>query len=665
MKQIIKLFFLLMIWINMQAASYTNELIHQDSPYLLQHAHNPVNWMAWNDKTFEKAKKENKLIFLSIGYSTCHWCHVMERETFTSLSSAKILNNDFIAIKVDKEEMPDVDKYYQNVFHLLKDRSGGWPLNIIMTPQRKVIYADTYIPSDRVYGKIVFNDLLSFISKNFKNNPHAINKDADQIDLSIQEYNQKNIIKSNITLNVIDTFIKNVKDNYDDDYKGIGQAPKFPHASTFDTLLDIYKINKSEEALLMSEEALKAMAEGGIYDQIEGGFFRYSIDELWKIPHFEKMLYTNAELIELYSKMYSIKPTLLFKKVVEDTIKNMNERLLYEGLYKSASDADSEEEEGKYFVFSYDNAKKALNDAGLSNTQEILQYFNISKYGNFENHTTNPYLSQEKVPKNIELAKKTLKHLRGEVTYPFIDSKMSTSWNALMASALFEAGNIDEKYSKQAISLVENILNKLQKNGVLYHQVLPNSTLKVTGLLEDYSFLIDALIKANQYTQNKKYLHVATTLLKSAIHKFYKDEIWYLSDGSFTSQASLQDASYKSAMAKMIQNVFVISLLNGDTALHNLAIQNLENISSQIKNNPGAYPEAIKIVLMDKKALILLKGKQERLHELRNIKKEIDYPYMYILEVDENILQACSNNECFSFSKDSNILKEGIKKYLK
>ena len=665
MKQIIKLFFLLMIWINMQAASYTNELIHQDSPYLLQHAHNPVNWMAWNDKTFEKAKKENKLIFLSIGYSTCHWCHVMERETFTSLSSAKILNNDFIAIKVDKEEMPDVDKYYQNVFHLLKDRSGGWPLNIIMTPQRKVIYADTYIPSDRVYGKIVFNDLLSFISKNFKNNPHAINKDADQIDLSIQEYNQKNIIKSNITLNVIDTFIKNVKDNYDDDYKGIGQAPKFPHASTFDTLLDIYKINKSEEALLMSEEALKAMAEGGIYDQIEGGFFRYSIDELWKIPHFEKMLYTNAELIELYSKMYSLKPTLLFKKVVEDTIKNMNERLLYEGLYKSASDADSEEEEGKYFVFSYDNAKKALNDAGLSNTQEILQYFNISKYGNFENHTTNPYLSQEKVPKNIELAKKTLKHLRGEVTYPFIDSKMSTSWNALMASALFEAGNIDEKYSKQAISLVENILNKLQKNGVLYHQVLPNSTLKVTGLLEDYSFLIDALIKANQYTQNKKYLHVATTLLKSAIHKFYKDEIWYLSDGSFTSQASLQDASYKSAMAKMIQNVFVISLLNGDTALHNLAIQNLENISSQIKNNPGAYPEAIKIVLMDKKALILLKGKQERLHELRNIKKEIDYPYMYILEVDENILQACSNNECFSFSKDSNILKEGIKKYLK
>lgn len=665
MKQIIKLFFLLMIWINMQAASYTNELIHQDSPYLLQHAHNPVNWMAWNDKTFEKAKKENKLIFLSIGYSTCHWCHVMERETFTSLSSAKILNNDFIAIKVDKEEMPDVDKYYQNVFHLLKDRSGGWPLNIIMTPQRKVIYADTYIPSDRVYGKIVFNDLLSFISKNFKNNPHAINKDADQIDLSIQEYNQKNIIKSNISLSVIDTFIKNVKESYDEDYKGLGQAPKFPHASTFDTLLDIYKINKNEDALHMSKDALKAMAEGGIYDQIEGGFFRYSIDELWKIPHFEKMLYTNAELIELYSKMYKLKPTLLFKKVVEDTIKNMNERLLYEGLYKSASDADSEEEEGKYFVFSYDNAKKALNDAGLSNTQEILQYFNISKYGNFENHTTNPYLSQEKVPKNIELAKKTLKHLRGEVTYPFIDSKMSTSWNALMASALFEAGNIDEKYSKQAISLVENILNKLQKNGVLYHQVLPNSTLKVTGLLEDYSFLIDALIKANQYTQNKKYLHVATTLLKSAIHKFYKDEIWYLSDGSFTSQASLQDASYKSAMAKMIQNVFVISLLNGDTALHNLAIQNLENISSQIKNNPGAYPEAIKIVLMDKKALILLKGKQERLHELRNIKKEIDYPYMYILETDENILQACSNNECFSFSKDSNILKEGIKKYLK
>jgi len=665
MKHLVRLFFLLVASVSVQASGYTNELIRQDSPYLLQHAHNPVHWMAWEEKTFQKAKKENKLIFLSIGYSTCHWCHVMEKETFINLSSAKILNDNYIAVKVDKEEMPDVDQYYQNVFYLLNKRSGGWPLSIIMTPQRKVIYADTYIPAQSIYGRRGFNDLLSLISQNFKNNPKEIDQNANQIALSIEKNAQINIKKSPISLSIIDTFIKNINNIFDKEYKGLGLAPKFPNASTFDTLLDIYKINNNKKALSMSKGSLTAMAEGGIYDQIEGGFFRYSTDESWMIPHFEKMLYTNAELIGLYSKMYSITPIPLFKKIAKDTIKNMNDRFLYEGLYKSASDADSEDMEGKYFVLSYDKSKKALKDAGLNNVKEILEYFNISIYGNFENDTINPYLSQEKVPKNIESAKKILKQLRAEVSYPFIDSKMLTSWNSLMASALFEAGNIDNTYSNQAVSLVDNILKKLQKNGILYHQLLPHSTLKVKGLLEDYSFLIDALIKANQYTQNKKYLNEATSLLDTAIKKFYKNKTWYLSDRTFTSKAFLQGRSYQSAMAKMIQNIFVIALLNGDTKLHNFAIQNLENISSEIKNHPSAYPEAIKIVIMHKKALVLLKGSQDRLAELRKIKKEIGYPYLYILQSHENILEACSNNECFSFSKSSKILEEGIRNYLR
>jgi len=654
----------LLLLTNLYSETFTNELIHQDSPYLQQHAHHPVHWMAWSEETLEKAKKENKLIFLSIGYSTCHWCHVMERETFTQLSSAKILNTDYIAIKVDKEEMPDVDKYYQNIYSLINQRSGGWPLNIIMTPQREVIYADTYIPAQTRGNKRSFNTLLTLISNTFKSNPQEIINRTKEVDSIIKQQNHSMNKKSRLNLKILNDFVNTISEEYDEDYKGIGISPKFPNSSTFDALLDIYKVTGNKQALKMSQDALKAMAKGGIYDQIEGGFFRYSTDESWMIPHFEKMLYTNAELITLYSKMYTIEPIPLYKKVVQETINNMNDQFFYQGLYKSASDADSEESEGKYFVFSYNKAKKALQDAGIKNTEEILQYFNITKNGNFKNETTNPYLTQDKIPNNINKAKEALKALREETTYPFIDSKLSTSWNALMASALFEAGNIDEQYSKQALALVDNIVLKLEKNGVLYHQLLPNSTLKVKGYLEDYSFLIDALIQANQYTQNKKYLLKATNLLNEAVKKFYSNKNWFLSDGEFTSKASLQAGSYKSAMAQMIENIFVVSLLNEDGKLQNLATENLKNISYKIKNYPSAFAQTIKILIMNKKALILLHGKSDKIAQLKKIKKEVNYPYVYLLESNESMLEACSTKECFSSSKDATQLEEDIKNYI-
>ncbi|MFK5937510.1 MAG: thioredoxin domain-containing protein [Sulfurimonas sp.] len=597
MKSINKLFFILFLFSNIHAKEFTNSLIHQDSPYLQQHAHNPVHWMAFGDEAFAKAKKENKLIFLSIGYSTCHWCHVMERETFTNLSSAKILNDNYISIKVDKEEMPDVDKYYQNIYAILNQRAGGWPLSIVMTPEKKVIYSATYLPSSSVGDRRSFNEMMSMVHGKFKHDTKVLNLYADKVMAYIKQVNQVDVKKGSVDLRVVENFVKELAVKYDTKYKGFGTQMKFPHANTFDTLLDIYKVNHNKKALQMSKEALEAMANGGIYDQIEGGFFRYSTDRKWMIPHFEKMLYTNAELIALYAKMDSISPSKVFKKVVNETINNMNERFFYKGLYKSASDADSEEEEGKYFVFSYNKTKAYLRAQGFKNTQEILEYFNITPSGNFENARTNPYITDKKVPKNIKLVTKALKELRAEVRYPFIDSKMSTSWNALMATALFEAGNIDKKYTKNALDLVDNILRKLRKNEVLYHQVLPNSTLKVKAYLEDYSFLIDALIKAYQESKNDKYLKRATNLLHIALGKFYKNEIWYLSDGKFVARASLQGGSYKSSMAKMIENIFVLSLLNSDEKLYKIANENIKNVSEYVKSYPSSYPELIKIII--------------------------------------------------------------------
>ncbi len=670
MKIISKFLIILALGISMQAAQYkyTNNLINEDSPYLRQHAHNPVNWMPWGKKAFEKAKKEHKLIFLSIGYSTCHWCHVMERETFEDVKSAKLLNDNFVSIKVDREERPDIDKYYQDVFYLLNKRGGGWPLTIVMTPERKVIYAGTYLPKERKSYSPSFKDVMSFLVDKFKNNPNEIKKSADSIEQAIMRYTSVKTTKDKISLKAVDTFVKDVKASYDNIYKGIGKSPKFPHASTFDTLLDIYKVTKNQDALHMSEDALKAMANGGINDQIEGGFFRYSTDGAWTIPHFEKMLYTNAELIEAYSKLYSIKPTQFTKNVIIRTVQNMDDRFLDDGLYKSASDADSEGVEGKYFVFYEKNAHKALKDAGFDekNIKNILTYLSITEVGNFEDGKTNPTVdTEEKIPNNLKRAKVVLKKLREKTKYPFIDEKILTSWNSLMASALFEAGVVDKKYPQKALKLVDSLLKNLQKNGVLYHQLLKGRELKVRGLLEDYAFLSDALIKAFEYSQDKRYINKALSLTNEAMRKFYLDGTWYLSDSDFKSIAPLEDASYRSAQAVMIKDIYILALLKGDIDLYEKADLMLSRIASKIKSHPFAYPEAIKLVIISKKGEIDLKGPKSRISDLRKIKKDVNYPYMYIIEENQDMLQACTAKQCFAFSKDAQELQNQIIKYLK
>lgn len=578
----------------------SNALIHEDSPYLRQHAHNPVNWMAWNAASFEKAKNENKLIFLSIGYSTCHWCHVMERETFEDEVSASLLNADYVSIKVDREEMPDVDKYYQDIHYLLTKRSGGWPLSMIMTPDQKVIFAATYLPPLSANGRMGFRDLVTFIKDKFHNEFEEIQKSAKSIEDAIKHFEHSFEQKEHIDKSVIDVFVANVKASFDDIHKGIGDAPKFPHASTFNTLIDIYKQTGSLEALYMSEDAIEAMASGGIFDQIEGGFYRYSVDAAWVIPHFEKMLYTNAELIEVCAKLYGISPKPLFKETFERCIEAMDERFLKEGLYLSASDADSEGDEGKYFVFKYQEAKERLLKNGFDDheAEEVLAYFSITKAGNFEEGLSNPCINieSEKPPK-IEEAFKLLKELRQGVAYPFIDTKVLTSWNALMVTSLFEAGKIEKRYTTKAQNVLDKLCARLHVKSVLYHQLVLGGTLKVEALLEDYAFLIEALIIASNETDEKKYLELAVLLSDEAMAKFYKNGIWYLSDKAFKAKAPLEDSSYKSAMAVMIKNIFELSKLNHDNALHVKATMMLENVAGSLKKYPHAYPEAIKSVL--------------------------------------------------------------------
>ncbi len=654
MKTIISFLYVILFLNSMYAGNFTNELAKEDSPYLRQHAHNPVNWMPWCKKAFDKAKKENKLIFLSIGYSTCHWCHVMERETFENEELAKILNDNYISIKVDKEERPDIDRYYQDIFYLLNRRAGGWPLNIVMTPNKEVIFAATYIPPyNSPYGR-GFGDIMSFIAEKYKNNPKEIERSAKSIARAVLKYNTKKSQKSDVGLEAVGLFIEEVKNRYDFKYKGIGNKPKFPHASTFDTILDIYSITKDKELLKISKDALIAMANGGIYDQIEGGFYRYSVDNRWEIPHFEKMLYTNAELIAVYSKLYKIENSLHVSKIVKETIKAMDERFLRNGLYMSASDADSEGEEGKYFLFEYEKAVESLKKEGFGKSQieKIASYLNITKNGNFENGKSNPHIKKgEPKPANLEKAKRVLKRLRSEVEYPFIDSKILTSWNALMAKALFEAEAVDKKYPKRALKLIDSIMQNLYKDGVLYHQLLFGSSLKVKGLLEDYAFLIEALIEAYEYSFDLNYLKVAKRLLKDAIKRFYKDGEWYLSDGDFLSSAPLEDGGYVSAKSVIIKDIFIISLLSEDDELYKRGMEMFYAIAGNLKRFPFAYASAVKVLLMVKKGEFVLKS-YDNLSGLKKVADTVGYPYIFIYKNGSKFYQACSNKECFATEYD-------------
>lgn len=573
---------------------YTNELIYEESPYLLQHAHNPVNWMAWGEQALKKAAEENKLIFLSIGYSTCHWCHVMEKETFEDDVSAQLLNASYISIKVDREEMPDLDKYYQDVHYLLTKRAGGWPLSIIMTPTQQVIFAGTYLPPHSAHGRMGFCELMSFIKGKFDDAYDEVQKSAQSIEAAIKQYERSFEQKESIQVEtVIESFVKRVKENYDDVSKGIGSAPKFPHASTWNALLDIYNKTGNLEALYMSEDTLLAMAHGGINDQIEGGFYRYSVDEAWVIPHFEKMLYTNAELIEVYAKIFKITQKPLFHEVVCKTIEAMDERFLKEGMYLSASDADSEGEEGKYFVFDFIGSKEALLTGGLSEAEvkAVMDYFGITKFGNFEHQSTNPVLTCKEKPSRLEEAIVILKEERQKVLYPFIDTKILTAWNALMVTALFEAS-----YDEKAKNVLDTLLHTLHVNGILYHQIVLGGRLKVEALLEDYAFLIEALLRAYAHTKETHYLTLAKTLSHEAEHKFYKEQVWYLSDKAFRAKAVLEDNSYKSPLSTMIKNLFELAKIEEDKALFIHAKDMLESFGSGIQKYAHAYPEAVRTV---------------------------------------------------------------------
>lgn len=662
---IVKLALLLVMMVTIMNAQdkYTNKLINEDSPYLQQHAHNPVNWYPWGNEAFDKAKKENKLIFLSIGYSTCHWCHVMEEESFENEEVAKLLNKEFIAIKVDREEKPHIDQYYQDVHSLLNKRGGGWPLTIVLTPGRKAFFAATYIPVEKKYGRMGIKELLTKISDMYDLKPIEILSSADQIEEVLKEYrNDYSKDKKELKLELVDKFVNEIADSFDKENFGIGVAPKFPHAGTIEALLDIYVVSKNNTALDIATKMLTAMGQGGIYDQIEGGFYRYSVDEEWMIPHFEKMLYTNAELLSVYAKAYRITKDNFYKNIVDEMVTFTQNRFEEDSLLYSASDADSllgkKKEEGAYFVFDYKTTYNFLREKGYkeNHIETIFNYFNIDKEGNFEHHMNNVYLSDEKAPANLRAVKKDLKELRSQKKYPFIDNKILTSWNAMYITSLFEAGKMNKEYSKLAKKYLDTLLEKLYIGEKLYHQRLIGVNPKVEALFEDYSFLITATLKAYDYTLDKKYLNLSSLLTQTAIKKFYKKDNWYMSNDDFQTIASVYGRSYKSAVSNMIDNILKLAILTDDLALQKIAASTLENNSLLLASRPSITPWLLRSYLAYEKGYINLKATKPMLEN----KILMDYPFLVRKVNKDKTYLACKVDVCFAYSKDFNDIIDKI-----
>jgi len=584
-----------------------NDLIKETSPYLLQHAYNPVNWKAWNEETLELAKKENKLIIISIGYSACHWCHVMEEESFENDSIAKLMNESFINIKVDREERPDIDNIYMNAVELMTGNSG-WPLNCITLPDGRPIFGGTYFPKDQ------WQKVLTEISRLYKEEPNKALDFAEKVTQGIQNSNLIALKKEEASFKkeTLSSAIDASKKFLDPDKGGFKGAPKFPMANTLDYLLRYNFQFEDPEIKTYVENTLTKMAYGGIYDQVGGGFSRYAVDDKWHIPHFEKMLYDNAQLVSVYSKAYLQNNNELYKKIVQETLQFIDAELsTNDGAFYSSLDADSEnkqgeKEEGAYYVWSQDELKTLLSD----DYEQFADYYNINDYGFWENdhYVLIRTHSDEEFRKKYDISigdlkiktglwKNKLKTARNERKKPNLDDKVLTSWNALMLQGYIDAYRAfgDDKYLERAIKNATFLIkNQLRKDGGLNRNFKEGKS-TINAYSHDYAVVIQSFISLYEVTLNEKYLNLSKNLMDYTMNHFFdatNGMFFYTSDEDknlIARKVDIYDREISSSNSILANNLFKLSHYFYDTKMTKMAEQMLNNVSSDIYNNALSF----------------------------------------------------------------------------
>ena len=515
-----------------------NRLQSEKSPYLLQHADNPVDWYPWGEEAFRKAKEEDKPIFLSIGYSTCHWCHVMEHESFEDPEVARLMNENFINIKVDREERPDIDELYMTVAQLLTGR-GGWPLTILMSPDQKPFFASTYIPKESRYGRIGMLELIPRIAEVWKTRREEVDSSSESILQALQKVSQSRVAGDLLDESILKRTYTGLSEQFDEHYGGFGSAPKFPSPHNFLFLLRYWRRSGEERALKIVEKTLTAMRRGGIFDQVGYGFHRYSTDARWRVPHFEKMLYDQALLALAYTETYQATGKPFYAHTAREVLTYvLRDMVTPEGGFASAEDADSEGEEGKFYTWSYEELSSLLDSEELA---ELEERFAVQADGNYKEEATGEqtgtnilYMHHEDglaiagdgtAAALSDSTRKKLFESRRERVRPLKDDKILTSWNGLMIAALARAGGVlgEASYLEAAERAADFILARLRsKDGGLLHRYREGEA-AIPGYATDYAYLVWGLIELYESTFNSSYLRHARGLMDRFIEDFWDD----------------------------------------------------------------------------------------------------------------------------------------------
>ncbi|QOR61789.1 thioredoxin domain-containing protein [Sulfurovum sp. ST-21] len=646
--------------------NYTNALVDEKSPYLQQHAHNPVHWYPWGEEAFEKAKIEQKLIFLSIGYSTCHWCHEMEQESFRDESVAKLLNDHYISIKVDREEYPQIDKKYQKLFLQRYGKRGGWPLSVFLSPNREVFHLATYIPKEEGYGSKGLMKLLPEFAA-LQKKPKVFNRRIDFYKKLAEEESKRQELKAGVLSQMIQQAVSEIAKTYDEQYGGFAFRPKYPEASKIELLLTAYRLSGDRDALKMAKETLHKMAQSGVYDQVEGGFFRYTTDEAWLNPHFEKMLYTNAEMIPVYVQMYLLTEDPVCKQVVEETIAHMEKHFTCEGLFLSASDADSDGEEGGYYIYDYLKVQEALlaEGWGKEEVEAVLNYYGIEEDGNVDGEFSHLHISSGTKPNRAEELKKYLQSVRQKRHFPFVDRKIITAWNAMMIKALFYAGKIDAKYTELGKKHLKKLFETMFRDGVLYHYTLPETVPVQKAILEDYAFLTDALIEGYEQTYHAEYLKYSEQLAKESIEKFYRKKQWYLSSSKIGVLADFDDRYYTSALSVMLESLLRLASLTEKRSYLKIVEESIAEHGGILETEPSKAPKLFQTYMRLKQGDVTIHAEKRVLQKAHKQIDSIRYPFVLSKAQEAEGYLACGIGQCFAQEKDIDKLIEKIEQMKK
>lgn len=601
--------------VDMSRERRPNKLVFEKSPYLLQHAYNPVDWYPWGEEAFERAKKEDKPIFLSIGYSTCHWCHVMEKESFEDPEIAGLMNDIFVSIKVDREERPDIDDVYMTVSQMMTG-SGGWPLTIIMMPNKKPFFAGTYIPKDNRFGLIGMKELIPRIKELWEQRRNEVENSAEQVTTAIKDASREKPGEE-LGEDILHRCYENLYEIFDNQNGGFGHGRKFPTPHNLTFLLRYWRRTGDGWALRMVEKTLRAMRLGGVYDHVGFGFHRYSVDNKWLVPHFEKMLYDQAMLVMAYTEAYQVTGKEEYAQTAQEILTYvLRDMTAPEGGFYSAEDADSEGEEGKFYLWTEEEIRQILSKEAADT---IIKVYNIYREGNFEEEA-----SRKKTGKNIFHLKKSLDEISSDLkttlegiqeilenarqklflarekrVHPHKDDKILTDWNGLMIAALAKAAQVFGKteYLDAAVRSADFILKKMRDpEGRLYHRYRDGEA-AIQGFLDDYAFFIYGLVELYEASFGVKYLQDAINLTEGMIEHFWDEEnggFYFTADDSenvLVRKKEIYDGAYPSGNSIAVLTLLRLGRMTAKPEYEGKADKIIRTFSRTVSRNPMGYTQ--------------------------------------------------------------------------